>query len=113
MSKNYQVAIIETATDIDGEGEIRMQTRIKESVKALNATNGFDGRFELLPISRRGFYGSRVLSTQFAVALSELCGEPTPERADKVHKLSLWMADLAKQPLPAPGIIFGTGVERG
>ncbi|QVW55069.1 hypothetical protein pEaSNUABM29_00025 [Erwinia phage pEa_SNUABM_29] len=104
--KVYQVAVIQTATDMEGESEIRMQQGIMEFVNALNNTNNFDARFEPLPINRRGFYGSRILSTQFAVALGELRREPNDRNAEKVNRLSLKMEELDRSPLPGPGAIF-------
>ncbi|AWN08879.1 hypothetical protein MLDJOKPK_00028 [Salmonella phage SPAsTU] len=107
--KIYQVAVIETATDADGDSEIRMQQGIMETIEELNATNGIDARFEPLPIKHRGFYGSRILSTQFAVALGELRRESTVRNAEKVHAISLRMSALDNEPLPAPGVIFQRG----
>ncbi|HHS7556224.1 TPA: hypothetical protein ACTPQ1_004514 [Salmonella enterica] len=110
MSQNvYQIAVIETATDVDGDGEMRMQQGIMDSINELNATNPIDARFVALPIKRRGFYGSHILSTQFAVALGELRRETTVRNAEKVHALSLRMHALDSEPLPVPGAIFRQG----
>lgn len=107
--KIYQVAVIQTATDVEGDGEIRMQQGIMEAIEELNSTNGIDARFEPLPINHRGFYGSQILSTQFAVALGELRRESSVRNAEKVHALSLRMHALDNEPLPAPGVIFRRG----
>lgn len=107
MSKVYHIAVLRQATDLEGDGELRMQEAILSTVKELNQANNFDARFEALPVSRGAFYGSQILATQYAMALSELRNNPSPETAAKMNKLSLWMNNLD---VPAASATSGLGV---
>ena len=110
MSKVYHIAVLRQATDLESDGELRMQEAILSTVKELNQANNFDARFEALPLSRSAFYGSQILATQYAMALSDLRNNPSPETATKMNKLSLWMNNLDA---PATSIVNGLGVVNG
>lgn len=102
--KVYKVACVEVATDLEGDGELKLQRRVFDMVKKHNES-GADFKLEILPIPRWPI-GKRtmILFNRFMNVLNTFEKDPNHTTAAMLEVVSVLSAEFDK-----PGAIVGAG----